>query len=68
MRLNDDNMPAINIMSVATGWGATGEWGIVECPRVYGSNLFHIIIVMPNTSFLKVNSHVQEQALVLYSN
>lgn len=32
MRLNDDSMPAINLMSVATGWGATGQWSIVDCP------------------------------------
>ena len=25
MHLNDASMPAINLMSVATGWGATGQ-------------------------------------------
>ena len=31
MHLNDDSMHALNVMSVATGWGATGQWGIVDC-------------------------------------
>ena len=31
MRYSDAGMPAINVMSVATGWGATGQWGIVNC-------------------------------------
>ena len=47
MRLKDENMPAINVMSVATGWGATGQWGIVDCPHIEGSIFtLHINVIV----------------------
>ena len=39
MRYSDNDMPAINVMSVATGWRATGQWGIVDCPGIEGRNM-----------------------------
>ena len=31
MRYSDAGMPAINVMSVSTGFGAAGQWRIVDC-------------------------------------
>ena len=44
MHYSDSNMPAINVMSVATGWGATGQWGIVDCPGIEGSIMKLLLI------------------------
>ena len=43
MRYSDSGMPAINVMSVATGWGATGQWEIVDCSGIEGSILILLV-------------------------
>ena len=35
MRYSDPSAPTINIMSVATGWGATGSWSLLDCDSKY---------------------------------